>query len=258
MAACVRGGDEPRPTKTLEPSIVESSALPTNAPDNKACKLLSADERAALPGFSMDERVPVQPQEGTEECLWVHSRRSMARAVIRLVAFNARAWAPIAAGEVNRAMRDPSVSPDLAKQLDKALRDLATKGRGLSPERICQIYLLSQEARGIKRASDLVSFAQIGSMPAAYAVSCENGVLVLAGYGEYGMGPSIALQHGVVRLVEAAAERAPEYFGDKATAGDEDTTDEAGTDGDTGTDGAGATTQPSPEPSASEEASDEG
>lgn len=254
VTSCARGGADPRPAGTLEPSIIESSALPTNSPDNKACKLLTAEERAALPGFSMNERIPVQPQPGTEECLWVHSRRAMARAAIRLVAFNARAWAPMAANQVNRAIRDPNVSPALAKKLEKALSELASQGRGLPPERICEIYLLSQEARGIKRTSDLVSFARIGSMPAAYAISCENGVLVMAGYGEYGMQMSIALQHGVVRLVEDASERAPELF---ETDGETGTGDEAGTDGETGTgdeepgvaDEEGPTEEPSPDES---------
>lgn len=212
LAACARDGDEPRPTGTLEPSIIESSSLPTNIPDNNACDLLTAENRAALPGYSMDERVPVEAQPGTEECVWVHSVRRPVRAAIRLIALHARLWASQAASQVYAASRDPRVSRSDAEKLKKARNELIRNAHRLPPERICEIYLLSFEARGFIRDSDLTFFGGMGSMPAAYAISCENGVLTIVGYGEYGLRPSVAVQHAVLRLVNAAADRVPEFF----------------------------------------------
>jgi hypothetical protein len=143
----------------------------------------------------------------------------------------------------------------MRKKLKKALVELVDNGQQLESERICEIYLLSAEARGVRRVSDMVFSLNIGSLPAVYAVSCENGILILAGYGEYGLGPSIALQHAVVRLVDAAKERAPEVFGTSEGTEENQEGETTTADGEAASDSGSATEEPSP--SASTSAADE-
>jgi hypothetical protein len=123
----------------------------------------------------------------------------------------------------------------LERQLKKAFTELVVAQR-MPPERICEIYTLAIQAGGVQKVSEVAYDARIGSMPAGFAVSCERGVLVMVGYGEYGMGLSIALQRGVIRLLDAANDRAPEVFGvseesDEAT-GPEPADGEADSEGD--------------------------
>jgi hypothetical protein len=257
LASCGRGG-EPRPTHTLEPRLTESSAIPTVSPDNKACKLLSAEDRSTLPGYSMNVRVPVSVQAGTEECVWVHYRGQPARAAIRVVAFNARQWAPQAVDVIRAVLQDPSTTKSEVKKLKRALAELLRSPDSLPAERICKIYLLAQEARGLRKMSDLVYGSTIGSMPAVYAISCDNGILIMAGYGEYGIQSSLALQHAVVRLAEAANERAPDVFGnnggsDEGKQGGEGAN---GSDAGTSSDTASPTAQPSSDASSAADETD--
>lgn len=242
LAACERGTREPHPTTTLEPSITESSVIPTVAPDNRACSLLSKAERQAVPGYSMNDTVPVIQDPGTSECVWIHSRRQYVKSAIRVIALSAREWAPTAVDTVTRAMISPRTDPASVPKLKRARAELLRGALKLPPERICEIYLLGYSVQGFDRTSDLTAYGRIGALPAAFAVSCDNGILVIAGYGELGLRPSLAVQHAVAKLAALAAERAPKYF-EASTA---DSTDGAATEP-----SADASEQPSPRPSAS-------
>lgn len=225
LTACERYEDDPKTTRTLEPALTESSPEPTTAPDNRACKLLSANEREAVPGFTMNDVVPVVQQAGTNECVWVHSRRENVRSAIRLVALSAREWAPSALANVNRAIASPTTLQSNRVKLRAARAELIKGALTLPPERICEIYLLSFEGERKFRISDLTYYGTIGALTAAYAVSCRDGIMIIAGYGELGLRPSLAVQHAVAKLAGLAARRAPRYF-DTGSDGSPGPTDE--------------------------------
>jgi hypothetical protein len=239
MAACSPTAQNARPDGTLEPTLTESSAMPTSRPKpSRACKLLTSEERSDLVRMSMDALVPVRPVSGTEECIWTHSLSEPARSAIRVIAVDGRAWAQVARPQLIKAINHPSTDSAQDRKLRKALVELSTEGEDVTDERICEIYLLFTESRGMQRTDDLLLTGTIGSMPAVYAASCDQGTVVLAGFGEYGIRGSIAINHAVFRLVDAASGRVGEVLNDAAT--DEDGTDPTDEDGTDTADGQGA------------------
>lgn len=238
LAACSAPADNPRPNGTLEPSVIESSAKPEKFVPSEACKLLTSEEREEVGRISMDAEVPVRAIEGTQECVWTHSRTQPARSAIRVIASNGQVWIKAARPQLIRAIAHPSTSKSLGRKLKAALDEIAS-GDELTDERICEIYLLFTESRGMTRSEDMLFAGAIGSMPAVYAASCDQGTIIMAGFGEYGLRGSIALSHAVFRLVEAANERAPEVLGATATDDQDGTATEDDADEDA---------SPSPEP----------
>ncbi len=230
--------------------------MPTANPDNPACELLSKKDRFDLVGYSMDAEVPVRPAKGTAECIWVHSLNESARSAIRVIALSGEVWALTIRPQLRWAMLRPTTGKALTRKLENVWRELGESGGRLPPDEVCPTYLLLAEATGAVRNGDTVFYSTLGSMTAAYALSCEDGNMLLAGYGEHGVGPSIALQNGVLRLLEVVKERSAGIFEEVAAspgaqADDQDATDEtASPDEDE---------SPSPEPSPTEtgEAEDE-
>jgi hypothetical protein len=222
LAGCARWAPEPRPGRTLEPSITESSPMPTANPDNPACELLSKKDRFDLVGYSMDAEVPVRPAKGTAECIWVHSLNESARSAIRVVALSGEVWALSIRPQLRWAMLRPTTGKALTRKLEKVWRDLGESGGRLPADEVCPTYLLLAEASGAVRNGDTVFYSTLGSMTAAYGLSCEDGNMILAGYGEHGVGPSIALQNGVLRLLEVAKERSAGIFDEVEAAAESD------------------------------------
>jgi hypothetical protein len=243
LAACSAPADNPRPSRTLEPSVTESSAKPEPFVPSEACKLLTSEEREEVGRISMDAEVPVRAIEGTQECVWTHSRTQPARSAIRVIASNGQTWIKAARPQLIRAIAHPATSKSLGRKLKAALDEIAS-GKELTDERICEMYLLFAESRGMHRSEDMLFAGAIGSMPAVYAASCDQGTVIMAGFGEYGLRGSIALSHAVFRLVEAANARAPEVLGGTTT----DDQDGTATEDDAGDEDA----SPGPEPSATE------
>lgn len=249
MTSCTQTAQQPRPSGTLEPSITESSPEPTRRPPSDACKLLTSEEREEVGRMSMDAEIPANPIAGTEECIWTHSANQPARSAIRVIASNGQSWIKAARPQIARAIAHPATSKSLDRKLQKALVELAAAdANDLTDERICEIYLLFAESRGMHRSEDMLFAGSIGAMPAVYAASCDRGVVIMAGFGEYGLRGSIAVNHAVFRLVEAANDRAAEVLGDGAAGPEEPangTADEEGAEAD-------EDASPSPEPSPSE------
>lgn len=261
LASCTRSAPEPHPDQTLEPSITESSPMPTARPGNPACRLLTKKERSDLVGYSMDAEVPVRPELGSEECVWVHSLQESNSAAIRVVALSGDVWSRTLRPQLSYHLHRPTTSKALAKKLEKAWTDLGKTGGRLADDQVCPTYLMLIEARGGIKSDETVFYSSIGSRTAAYAMSCKDGNMIVAGYGEHGIGPSIALQNGVRRLLAAAEERSDDVFAaiaaetGKSGSGDDDTngTGEP-TPGDTDED---ASPSPEPSPSETDESEDE-
>lgn len=258
LASCTRAAPEPHPDHTLEPSITESSPMPTANPDNPACTLLTKKDRSDLVGYSMDAEAPVRPARGTAECIWVHSLHESVRAAIRVVAFSGQVWARYLRPQIRAAMLQPNTGKQLTEKLEKLWKELGKSGGRLPADEICPTYLLLAEARGAIRNGDTLFYATIGSMTAAYAMACEDGNMLLVGYGEYGIGPSIALQNGVLRLLAAAEENAGDIFevvgSELPPSDDSDETGSASPTPESGEDTTDEDASPSPEPSPSETA----
>ena len=242
LVGCTRSDPDPRPNRTIEPSITESSPMPTANPDNVACDLLTADERSTVAGYSMNAEMPVKPQPGTDQCIWVQSVRQPARAAIRVVVFSTQVWLRQLVPQLQAVIASPDTNKKLVAKLEDAMEDVLADPDGLSDDQVCATYVLLVESRGSMMGFERVYYANIGAMPAAFSVMCSEGVIVEAGYGEYGVQPSFALSRAVVRLTEAAAERAAELpeLADADGAGD---TPEDATDG-----------TPEPSPTETEEA----
>jgi hypothetical protein len=196
--------------------------MPTANPDNPACELLSKKDRFDLVGYSMDAEVPVRPAKGTAECIWVHSLNESARSAIRVVALSGEVWALSIRPQLRWAMLRPTTGKALTRKLEKVWRDLGESGGRLPADEVCPTYLLLAEASGAVRNGDTVFYSTLGSMTAAYGLSCEDGNMILAGYGEHGVGPSIALQNGVLRLLEVAKERSAGIFDEVEAAAESD------------------------------------
>lgn len=217
--------------------------MPTAKAGNPACRLLTRKDRSDLVGYSMDVEVPVLPARGTAECMWVHSLQQSARAAIRVVALSGEVWARSLRPQLRYAMLRPDTGKALHKKLAKVWKELGETGR-LPADEVCPTYLMLAESRGAVRNGDTLYYSTIGSMTAAYAMSCEDGNMIVAAYGEYGIGPSIALQHGVLRLLDAAKERSGGIF-EEVEAEDSDDSD------------ANGPASPSPEPTGEDAATDE-
>ena len=256
LVACDRDAAQPRPTGTLEPSITESSAMPTANPNNPACKLLTRTERAELVGQSMDAEVAVRPQPGTEECVWVHSLREPARAAIRVVIISPHLWIQQVEPQIRAAIIKPTTSRSLARKLEDSWLELKKQGPDGSADDICETYLLLGEAYGSRRETDTFYYHAIGALPAAYGVSCEEGRMTIAGYGEFGLRPSLALNHGVIRLVQAAKGRAAEV-GEGDDADGESPGTATSDEPEDGADTANESPEPSPTDESDAEADDE-
>ena len=251
MASCAQAGDQPRSSGTIEPRITESSPMPSARPGNIACTLLSADERAALPGFAMNDVLPVRHASDTEECIWVRSVREPASAAIRVVVYSTRTWLRDAVPTLRSAIVSPDTVKSSVPKLKKALAEILSDPKAVSPGRACETYVLLATSRGTSIASGSVYYSALGAMPATYAVTCAEGIMTTAGYAELGIRPSLALNHGVLRLAEAAGERAVDALAEREGDADEGT---AGDDPEEGL--ADEDESPSPEPSPTE--TDEG
>lgn len=216
LSACSRTSDHPGPLRTLDPQYTSSSEG-VRSHRITACDLLTSEERTALTGTTMDQVIPVNAQPGTRECEWVHSATQPARAAIRVVSFNAQAWAQLIGPEIGDELRKPGINKAQAKRLRAAYRDLLHAKR-LSTERICDIYWLLVRGKGFKPEARIVFYWRIGGMPAAYATECSDGVMTMAGYGEYGLEASASVSYAVSNLAIAAHEHAVEKFGPDASA----------------------------------------
>jgi hypothetical protein len=214
LASCTRAAPEPHPDHTLEPSITESSPMPTANPDNPACTLLTSEERTDMVGYSLNAEVPVRPDPGTEECMWIHSLREPAWAAVRVTTLSTRRWARLAAPQLRAAIVKPETGKDLRAKLEAALVDVVARGDKLPAKKVCETYVLLAESYGAVRSEQQVFYATIGAMRAAFGMACEGGILTIAGYGEYGLGPSLALSRGVTKLAEAASKRATKALGE--------------------------------------------
>jgi hypothetical protein len=236
--------------------------MPTAIPDNPACTLLTKKDRSDLVGYSMNAEVPVRPAKGSVECMWVHSLHESARSAIRVGALRGELWAQSLRPQLRFAMFRPSTGKALRKKLETVWKDLGKNGGQLPADEVCPTYLMLAESRGAVPNGDTVYYSTIGSMTAAYAISCEDGDMIFAAYGEYGIGPSIALQNGVLRLLDAAKERSAGIFGEveaQADAADDSKTSESPrpeqpTDSDAANEGSAGDedASPSPEPSPTE------
>ena len=255
LAACGRTSSDPQPSGTLEPSITESSALPTPDKDNVACTLLTAEERFALVGYAMNAELPVRPDPGTEECIWVRSLTRPARSAIRVVAFSTPIWSRQIVPQLRAAIASPNTGRTLRTDLKKAMNELIADPDGLPTDRACETYVLLAKSRGADLGIDQVGYGTIGALPAAFAVACEDGIMTIAGYGEYGVRPSLALNRGATRLVEAASARAAEAF-DVAGGDDAGTDEDANQEDTTAEDGDAGNEARSPGPEASPEETD--
>jgi hypothetical protein len=224
LTACARTDNSPRSTHKQDSEFTSSS-------DNRkpakrvVCSLLTAEERQALAGKTMDVVIPVNAAAGTQECQWVHSLQEATNAVIRLVAFNAHAWAKVARTQVLETMRNPRLSAATVVRLQAASRKLAEGPQKLTTAQICDIYWVLAKANGFQRGQQVVFGSMIGRMRAAYATGCGDGILTLIGYGEYGLHTSLPLYMAIVDLRQTAQERASEKFGDAAEAKDSDSKD---------------------------------
>ena len=245
LTACAPEAQLPRPDGTREPSLTESSAEPKRFEPSDACKLLTSEDREELGGVTLDAEVPVRPIAGTQECIWTHSATEPARSAIRVVASIGQTWVRAAQPQIVRAIAHPSTDKASAKKLKEALVELESETK-LDDERVCEIYLLLVESRGMTKAEDMRYAGSIGSMPAFFAASCNDGFLIMAGYGEYGLRGSMALNNAVGRLAEAANDRAPEVLGDGSADGQEQE--------DGSTDDADASPGAEPSPSETDEA----
>jgi hypothetical protein len=242
LTACAPEAQLPRPDGTREPSVTESSAEAQRFEPSDACKLLTSEEREELGGVTLDAEVPVRPIAGTQECIWTHSATEPARSAVRVVASIGQTWVRAAQPQILLAIAHPSTDKATVKKLKEALAELESETK-LKDERICEIYLQLVESRGMTKAEDMRYAGSIGSMPAFFAASCNGGFLIMAGYGEYGLRGSIALNNAVGRLVKAANDRAPEVLGDGSAEGQE-REDGTATEGDSADD-----EDASPEPS---------
>jgi hypothetical protein len=214
LTSCARGAPQPNPERTLEPSITESSPMPTVNPDNPACTLLTKKDRFDLVGYSMNAELPVPAAPGTEQCTWVHSLREPARSAVRVTTLSTLVWAGQAVPAIKAAIVQPTTGKALRAKLEDALVKVVAGVDDLPTEEVCEVYLLVAQANGLVRSDQQVYYGAIGAMPAAFGTACDEGIMTIAGYGEYGLGPSLALNRGVARLAGRASERAAESQAD--------------------------------------------
>lgn len=246
LTGCSRFEDSPRDRRTPLPALTTSSSSGVSKIKRPACGLLTADERTALAGQTMDVIVPVSPVAGTQECQWVHSMGGGEDAVIRMLAFSTHEWAKVALGQIQQAIRNPKFSTDTIKQLQAAAKKLARGSSKLSDEQICDIYWVYVGAWGVKRNGEAVFSATIGRVPAAFASGCADGVFTMLGYGELGLHPSLPLFQAVVAERKKAHERAVDLLVDEKSDGaDSEPSD-------------GPSAEPTSSASASSESSDAG
>ncbi|HUS21015.1 MAG TPA: hypothetical protein VMZ66_03275 [Aeromicrobium sp.] len=160
------------------------------------------------------------------------------------------AWARQAAPQITAAIAQPTTKKSLRAKLEAALVKLINGADELPAEEVCEVYLLLAEANGATRSDEQVYYGWIGAMPAAFGTACEGGIMTIAGYGEYGIRPSLALNRGVAKLAGTASERAAESLAHVDHDGDDQESrspEDSASDGDA---------SPSPEPSPSETESD--
>ena len=215
--------DDPAPRRTMEPGLTTSDEG-RKPPARAVCDLITADERTALAGETMNAVVPVSsPVAGTQECRWVHSLNSASTSVIRLVAFGTKDWLKVAGPQLDQAMRNPRISLRTFKRLQAAQKRVSEGGSKLTTQQICDLYWVLARANGFKKGSQVVFSSMIGRARAAYNVGCGDGVLTMLGYGEYGLTTSISLYQAIIELRKTVHERAAKEFGDlKDTDGEGD------------------------------------
>lgn len=235
--------DDPTPRHTMQPGLTTSDD--GRKPAARAvCDLITADERTALAGETMNAVVPMtSPVAGAQECRWVHSLNSASTSVIRLVAFGTKDWLKVAGPQLDQAMRNRRISLRTFKRLQAAQKKVSEGSSKLTTQQICDLYWVLARANGFKKGSQVVFSSMIGRARAAYNVGCGDGVLTMLGYGEYGLTTSISLYQAIIELRQKVHERAAKEFGDLA--------DENGDASD------GPSDAPTDEPSASESASAE-
>jgi hypothetical protein len=220
--------------------------MPTAIPNNPACTLLTKKDRSDMVGYSLNAELPVRPEPETYECMWVHSLREPARSAVSVTVIGTQAWARRVAPQLRAAMVKPTTGKALRGKLEAKLKELLTRGDRLPTEEVCEAYLLLAESRGATRSDQQVFYARIGSMPAAYAMACEEGIMTIVGYAEYGIGQSLALNRSVSKLAAAASGRAAEALA-KAEDGADDTASPSPE-----ADGNDEDASPSPEPTPTE------
>jgi hypothetical protein len=222
LTACGRTHDDP-PAHSREPALTSSS---TGTPKVKriVCSLLTAEERQALAGKSMNIVVPVTASAGTQECQWVHSLNESSNSTIRLVAFSTQDWAKVADRQLRQAMTNNRLSARKLMRLQAGLRKLARGPSKLSDNEICDLYWLLAQASGFHKGSEVVFSSTIGRMRAGYSTGCGDGVLTLLGYGEYGLKTSIPLYQALIDERQKVHERAAKELAEPDKKADDDGT----------------------------------
>lgn len=226
--------------------------MPTVNPNNPACTVLTNKDRSDMVGYSLNAEVPVNPDPGTEECMWVHSLREPAQSVVSVTVVSTATWALKVSPQLRVAIGKPTTGKALRAKLKAVLKKLIIRRDKLPTKEVCEAYVLLAESHGATRSDQQVFYGRIGAMPAAFGMACEEGIMTIAGYGEYGVGQSLALNRSVTKLAATASERAPEALGQGHADldGTESPSPSAG--------GSDEDASPSPEPSPSETASDSG
>ena len=213
LVACTRTADVPRNPSTFEPSVTPDAPSRKAAPSKRrvVCTLLSADERRALVGTTMNEVAPVPPTEAEHRCTWIHSFRETAQFRITVEAMDARRWAKRSGPQLENLMRANSGDRKYLTKLRTAMRDLQ-KADSLSADRACQIYELSLAKSGFKEGDEVVYAYPEGDIGHVESTSCEEGVFTSVKYSELRLIPPQALLPAVAKARQSAEERAIAAF----------------------------------------------
>jgi hypothetical protein len=217
LVSCSRTAEPQRPIRTFEPSVSPTAPAKRTPASEKACSLLTSDERRGLAGTTMDQVVPGNPAQAAYSCEWVHSLLEPATMKVSLDAMEADRWASRNGVQIESATQNSQGDKEKLAQLRTALRDIRRGPNGMTPERGCDIFGLIYSVRGFKPGDTVVFPYGDGRLNGVFAASCTAGVVVAVGYSEYGLVATAALAEAVMKLRAAAEERAIERFGPSST-----------------------------------------
>lgn len=218
LTSCSRPADVPRPTHTLQPSVEPTSTARPTSTRLTACSLMTAEERRALAGTTMDEVMPSNPISAEHQCQWVHSFKETVSMSIAVDALDARDWAKRASATLGDAIRNPKIEKKNVEEIRKGVLDI--RSGKLTRERACEIYWLMASLRGYEEGDEIVYPAGNAQMGSVVSTSCVDGVFTSVSYAERNLFPTPTLGDLVVKAREAVEKRAVERFGPEA-AGEE-------------------------------------
>jgi hypothetical protein len=205
LSACSGGSDDSK-SDAKASATPSASASPTAAPvdpDQIACKLITAADRAKLAGAAVDEIVAASGTAESSQCRW-----QSADALIQVTTLPAKEWAKSLPQIVTRLEASSDISSAADKKDLAAAKKLLAGAATFTDAQACDAFATLAELGGQKGGRTTITAIPITETESGLsAQTCSGGDLTSILYSIPGLKETAAIDKSVTSILESAQKR---------------------------------------------------